>query len=358
MRTNAKQFLWVFSLAALSIFAACSEDDPDAVEVDKTQLAAKITEATDLLASSEEGTAEGQFQQGAKKELEDAIALAEQVNDAEEVTQTQVDNATTALDQAIVAFKANEVVPIEPDALVGHWTFDEGTGTSTTDYSGNERTGTLTAGHANWGAGTPDWTTDRYGNAGKALHFVDGANVEIPFSTALNPETMTISLWVNADVVDPIWANNYMVSLNRWNGYKFQLQSANKAFFTVKADVDGVADPAYYDRDNESPELPQDEWLHVAVTFGGGEMTFYLEGVEIKKWDNTPGTAISIADTPVNLTIGQDLPTSIYSSDDTSPYYVDWGGYFKGSLDEVRIYNKVLTATQISSIYELEKPAE
>ncbi len=87
-------------------------------------------------------------------------------------------------------------------------------------------------------------------------------------------------------------------------------------------------------------------------------MTFYINGTEVKKWDNTPGTAISIADAPVNLTIGQDLPTGTYSSDDTSPYYVDWGGYFKGTLDEIRIYNKVLSATQVGSIYDLEKPLD
>ncbi|MEP0366308.1 MAG: LamG-like jellyroll fold domain-containing protein [Cyclobacteriaceae bacterium] len=357
MKTNAKHFLWIFSLVAVSMLASCSDDDPE-TKVDKTQLSVKITEANDVLDASVEGTAEGQFQIGSKAVLEAAISLAQQVNDSEEVTQEQVDNATTSLDQAILDFKAKEVIAIEPDALVGHWTFDEGEGSSASDFSGNSRNGTLTAGHSNWGAGSPEWTTDRYGNAGKALHFADGANVEIPYATALNPETMTISLWVNADVVDPIWANNYMVSLNRWNGFKFQLQSANKAFMTVKADVDGAADPAYYDRDNESPELPQGEWLHIAVSFGGGEMTFYVNGQEIKRWDNTPGTAISISDAPVNLTIGQDLPTSIYSSDDSSPYYVDWGGYFKGSLDEIRIYNKVLTATQISSIYDVEKVVE
>lgn len=357
MRTNVKHLVWAFSMAAVSIFVSCSDDDPE-VEVDKTQLSAKIDEANDLLDASVEGTAEGQFQVGSKAVLEDAIEIAQQVNDSETVTQVQVDNATTALDQAIVAFKAKEVTAIEPASLVGHWTFDEGEGSSTTDYSGNDRTGTLTTGHSNWGAGTPEWTTDRYGNEAKALHFDEGANVEIPYSTALNPENMTISLWANADEVDPIWANNYMLSLNRWNGYKFQLQSANKAFMTVKADVDGATDPAYYDRDNESPELPQGEWLHLAVTFGNGEMIFYVNGQEIKKWDNTPGTAISIADAPVNLTIGQDLPTATYSDSEESPYYVDWGGYFKGSLDEIRIYNKVLTPTQIASIYEVEKVAE
>lgn len=356
MKTRAKHFLWVFTLIAAVFVAGCSDDDNE-TKVDKTELLATIDDANELIESTEEGTAEGQYQMGAKEVLQAVIDLAQQVADSDVVTQTQVDNAVTTLTEAISAYEDKLVVAIEPDALVGHWTFDEGTGTSTTDYSGNERTGTLTAGHSNWGAGTPEWTTDRYGNEGKALHFDDGANVEIPYSTALNPQQMTISLWVNADVMDPIWANNYMVSLNRWNGYKLQLQSVNKAFFTVKADVDGSSDPAYYDRDNESPELPQGQWIHVAVTFGDGDMIFYINGVQIKVWENTPGTAISIADAAVNLTIGQDLPTSVYSTDESSDYYVDWGGYFIGSLDEVRIYNKVLTATQVTSIYDLEKPA-
>ncbi|MEQ8581392.1 MAG: LamG-like jellyroll fold domain-containing protein [Marinoscillum sp.] len=358
MKTNIKHAMWLLTLAATSFFVACSDGDDPEVEVDKTELNATIAVATDLLANSQEGTAEGQFQLGAKAELQTAVDLAQQVSDSETVTQVQVDNANTALEQAIVTFEGKEVVAIEPDALVGHWTFDEGTGTSTTDYSGNERDGTLSAGHANWGAGTPEWVSDRYGNAGKALHFDDGANVEIPYATALNPQQMSITLWVKGDVVDPIWANNYMISLNRWNGFKFQLQEANKAFMTVKANVDGNENPVYYDRDNESPTLDQDVWYHLAVTFGGGEMTFYINGTEVKKWDNTPGTAISIADAPVNLTIGQDLPTGTYSSDDTSPYYVDWGGYFKGTLDEIRIYNKVLSSTQVGSIYDLEKPID
>jgi len=354
MRTNFKQFFWMLVVIAATI-GACSKDDTK-VTIDKTALEAKISEADSLVNNTVEGTAEGQYQMGAQAELSAAIDLAKQVDASTTVTQTQVDNAVTALQAAIDTFQGLKVIPIEPDALVGHWTFDEGTGTTTADFSGNSRDGTLTAGHANWGAGTPTWVTDRYGNDAKALHFDKGANVEIPYATALNPKEMTIALWVNDDVVDPIWANNYMVSLNRWNGYKFQLQSANKAFFTVKVDVDGSADPAIYDRDNDSPTLDQGTWYHVAVTLGGGHMIFYVNGTQVKDWDNTPGTGFSIADASVNLTIGQDLPTSIYSTDQNSPYYVDWGGYFIGTLDEVRIFNKALTSTQIKSIYDLEKP--
>ena len=147
-----------------------------------------------------------------------------------------------------------------------------------------------------------------------------------------------------------------MVSMNRWNGYKLQFQDSPKAFFTVKANVAGVVDPAYYDRDNASPLVTQGQWWHIVVTFGGGHMIFYLNGVMVKDWDNTPGTAISQSAAPVNLVFGQDLPSTGYSTVDGSPNYVNWGGFYIGALDEVRMYKSVLTASQVTSIYTVEKP--
>jgi len=77
----------------------------------------------------------------------------------------------------------------------------------------------------------------------------------------------------------------------------------------------------------------------------------------VKDWDNVPDAAIlNISNEPINLTMGQDLPTAVYSTDDTSPYYVNWGGYFKGKIDDVRLYNRVITGQEVSSIYNLEKP--
>ncbi len=349
------QFLMIAIITgSLVLFNACDDDDDDVVTVDKTELAAKIQEAENLLETTQEGMAEGQYQPGSKADLQEVIVLSQAVIDNEDATQIQVNNAVVALDAAIDAYEARLVTPIAPEALVGHWTFDEGTGTQAMDFSGNNFNGTLTTGHANWGAGNPEWTADRYGNENQALYFNNGANVEIPFNSQLNPaQAITISLWMKADEAENPWANNYMVSLNRWNGYKLQLQDAPKVFFTLKALNEGAE--VYYDRDNESPTVNLGEWYHVAVTFQDGEMTFYLDGTLIKLWDNTPGTPIQL-DSPVALTIGQDLPTSIYSTDDTSPYFVDWGGFFRGVLDEVRIYNTALTETQIAGIYDLEKP--
>ena len=59
MKTNIKHAMWLLTLAATSIFVACSDGDDPEVVVDKTALNATIQEATDLLANSQEGTAEG-----------------------------------------------------------------------------------------------------------------------------------------------------------------------------------------------------------------------------------------------------------------------------------------------------------
>ncbi len=348
------QFLMIALIAGgLMTFPACSDDDDDDdIVVDKTELATLIQEAEGLIENTTEGTAEGQYQYGSQAALQEVIDLAKAVYDDENATQTEVDNVVIALDQAIQDYEAAKVVPIAPEALVGHWTFNEGEGTQVMDFSGNNFNGEFKTGHSHWGEGSPQWATDRYGNENQALYFNEGANVEIPFSTQLNPQEISISLWMKPDDLAEPWANNYMVSLNRWNGYKLQLQDSPKVFFTIKALHEG--DPVWHDRDNVSPEINLGEWYHVAVTYKDGEMGFYLDGTQVHLWDNTPGTAIAL-DEPINLTIGQDLPTDVYTTDE-GDFFVNWGGYFQGVLDDIRIYNTALSASQVESIYDLEKP--
>jgi hypothetical protein len=218
------------------------------------------------------------------------------------------------------------------------------------DASGNGNNGTVTTGHEFWGAGTPVLTTDRFGNADNAYYFDAGGNIEIPYTSILNSPMMSLSWWVYMEEQPN---NDYMISLDRWNCFKVNLQDINRVFFTVK-----VEDPAtpgefiYSDRDHDGDGLVAEQWYHLAVSFGAGHMKFYIDGVMVKDWDNVPDAAIlDISNDPVNLTIGQDLPTSVYSTDDTSPYYVNWGGYFKGKLDDINIYNRVLTDEEVTALY-------
>ena len=335
----------LFLISGIAFLQSCDDETTDPVA--KTELQTKITEATDLIASTQEGTANGQYVFGSKETLQNVIDLAQTVFDNADATQTMVDNSVVSLTAAISAYEAQKVSPIAPEALIGHWAFDGGSGTSVKDYSDNGFNGEFKTGHTGHGAGTPTWTTDRYGNANKAVSFDLGAFVEVPYNTALNPTQITIALWVNAAENRE---NNRFLGLHSWNGYKFQLQSSDKPFFTA-ATVDGI-----YDKDSE-PSLTLDTWYHVAVTFGGGEMVFYVNGVKTATHTELPGAMAAVVDH--NLTFGV---SSSKFADTADNYDVDkiipvaWSGFFHGSLDEVRMYNTVLSSTQIESIYNVEKP--
>ena len=148
-----------------------------------------------------------------------------------------------------------------------------------------------------------------------------------------------------------------MLALNRWNGFKFQLQSGNLPFYTVKV-LRGVGDTTIYDRDDAGIALTNDTWYHVVVAFKSGKMDFYLNGDLVQTWDSAsarpvPGTALTI--TPISFIIGQDLPTSKYSTVSTDPNYVNYGGFFTGDMDDVMFYNKALDGPQVKSIYTNQK---
>ncbi len=344
-----KKFLsWAFvALFIPTLIVGCSDDDDDVVvdPANLTELNATIEAAQVLHDNAVEGTEPLQYEVGSKEVFQAAIDQAIAVRDMTGVSQTAVDNANISLEQAVGVFESKLITNIAPEALVGHWTFNG----NADDITGNGNNGTAMTGHEYWGAGIPALTADRFGNTDYCYYLNQGANIQVPYSTALNPTSMTISLWIKMEEQDN---NDYMVSMNRWNGYKLNLQTENFLFFTVKAD-EGGEEPVYYDRDSNPAYISADEWTHVTVSFTPGEMKFYVNGELVKTWDNTPGTPVS-ADN-IDLTFGSDLPTGVYSTDEASPYYVNWGGFFKGAMDDVRFYNIQLTDAQVMSIYSFEK---
>jgi hypothetical protein len=272
-----------------------------------------------------------------------------------------VTGATANLNNAIANYQAQIIVPIDPANLVGQWTFDQLTsataGTVVKDYSGNARDGAIKVGHVFFGAGTATLATDRYGVAGKAILLDKGANIEIPYNTAFNAPTLSITAWVKLSEV----RNNRFIGLQSWLGYKFEVQDGNRPFATI-----GHSGGSY-DRD-ATVAIGQDSWYHLAMTYTANSMKFYINGVMIKEWIDTPNPAASISAKPYNLVLGSDFPTDKYSSDangtnfdlvGNADYHVipaAWGGYLHGYLDEVRIYKSVLSPAQVTSIYNLEKP--
>jgi hypothetical protein len=348
-----------FLLVALFV-ASCDNEDP-AVVVDKAALTTSITAANTLLTTTIEGVGTGNYHRGSQAELREAVTIAQVIADLPEATQATVTGATASLDNEIDTYEAAIVVPIDPTNLVGQWTFDQlasaAVGVLVKDYSGNARDGTIKVGHTTFGAGTAVLATDRYGVAGKAILLDKGANIEIPYNTALNSSSISISAWVKLSEV----RNNRFIGLHSWVGYKFEVQDGNRPFATI-----GHSGGSY-DRD-ATVAIGQDAWYHLVMTYTANSMKFYVNGVLRKEWTDVPNAAASISAKPYNLVLGCDFPTDKYSSDPNGTNFDNashadykvipaaWGGYFHGYLDEVRIYKSVLSGSQVTSIYDLEKP--
>jgi len=101
-----------------------------------------------------------------------------------------------------------------------------------------------------------------------------------------------------------------------------------------------VGDP---DGNRISVECDEDsagaDWVWICATFdGAGDgLRVYLDNVEVTNSPQAPGTVTEISDVPGN-------------SNDVG--YDDWNfGYFNGDVDDVLVYNRVLTSDERANIY-------
>lgn len=195
--------------------------------------------------------------------------------------------------------------------LVASYSFSEGVGTLVADVSGHGHPGTIS---------NATWTTS--GKYGDSLEF-NGTNalVTIPDTADLHLTVgMTLEAWVNPTAVDSSWRD--VIYKGNDNYYLSATSTSNSrptgAFITGTSYVETFGKAA----------LPTNTWTHLAVTYNGAHERLYVNGVQVSSVAHAGNIATSINP----LQIGGD---SIF------------GQYFKGKIDEVRIYNGALTGAQI-----------
>ena len=342
-------FLSIF-LAGLLVLSSCKKDSngPATYNADKSALLSLIDSATNIYNTSVEGKKAGQYAVGSRQPFDSTIQLAVAVSTSNAYPQQDVNNAVESLRRSIVKFKTYLIQDVSPQFLVAYWLFNG----NAIDSSGHGHDGTPKAGWVGSNASTavagttlPQLVTDRYGQAGMAYDFNNAAYVEVPYSKDLNPTSFTLTMWIKRHGTN---SNNYIVSLDRWNGYKFQLQSANYPFLTVHtgsgyADVDaGVA-------------VPDETWTQIGVSYTNGTMKFYVNG-SLAKTQVVNGALVTLAE-PVPLSIGNELPKDTYDLINSSSDYAFYGAnYFIGSIDDIRFYNTVLSDAEVQSIHTQEAP--
>jgi hypothetical protein len=334
---------------------SCKKDHPAPdYHADKTRLAQVIDSLKAVSDAAVEGNKPGQYIPGSKTALDSVISLGEEVNTSDTYTQEEVNNAVSNLIRAGTTFSSKQLQEVSKENLMGYWKFNG----NANDSSGHQHDGMLKtnwfgpdAGSAADGATLPVLVADRFGRSNSAYYFEKGATIEVPYSNDLNPKSMTISLWLRTDVAST--GGDYMFAMNRWWGYKLNLQGSNFLYFTVyKGDGNWVTD----DDGGSGSTVPLSTWVHAAVSYDNSSSTvkFYLNGNLVRTLTNKTGPPATLT-TPYNITIGNELPKSKYNlSDSNNPDYY-WGpDNFTGMLDDVRFYNTALTDNQVLSIYTEE----
>jgi len=201
--------------------------------------------------------------------------------------------------------------------LVGYWSFDEGSGSTAYDASGNGNDGTLIH--------DPKWTQ---GKSGSALQF-DGTDdyVDCGNDESLNiTDAITIEAWIKPTT----WASyRYPVSKKKdTTGYSLQTGDVSTSGLQFRIYIGGAA---YLAETNILPPLNQ--YSHIIGTYDGSRVRIYMNGIEQTIGRDVIGS-IDITTNP--LTIG------CYSSGTC---------HFNGIIDEVRIYNRALSAEEVRYHY-------
>ena len=200
--------------------------------------------------------------------------------------------------------------------MVGYWTFDgKNLINNVTDSSGSGNTGTL----QNFPATSSAVVS---GKVGQSLIF-DGVDdyVKLPDSASLEPSSLTISAWIKRN--GPLATNQRpIVSLHFNDVYLYIANSVNGLLY---CGMNGLSTLT-------GTSVTPDVWHHVAVTYNGSLATLYLDGVSV---DTKSGTLVWEG--------GTHYPR--IGSEDSGTYF------FGGNIDDVRIYNKALSSTDIRQLY-------
>lgn len=274
------------------------------------------------------------------------------------LTQVQINNLITNLTEAKKTFEAQVYGYIDESLyLNAGWHFDEGTGTTATAFSTVKHVATFFGGNTiilGAAAKSPTWVAGVKG--GNAVYLTGGAHLEVPYTTSFLPTNLSISVWVKPD---ELYENNYIISQNYWQGYKLQTQGGGKPFFTYKK-VDG----GIIDADNETDNsIKAGLWNHIVITVNGTtkELKFFVNGTLTKTWTEAnkgigPLTQTLTGPDPQPFIIGCVATDAELAANFMSWTTADNLGYFKGVVDELKVYNIALADGQVSKLYNDEKP--
>ncbi|MDB2408991.1 glycerophosphodiester phosphodiesterase family protein, partial [Crocinitomicaceae bacterium] len=206
--------------------------------------------------------------------------------------------------------------------LIAKWAFNENSGTTSTDdsFNGND----LNISNANWITGVSQ----------SAIHFNGISDyVTVPTTPSLNIDldAVSLSVWVKLEELPSQISGSYGPIYDSDDDYYvLYLDKGNEELrFKVKDNNGLTSRPGI-----PQSALPLNEWIHIVGVYNGKEAMIYLNG-ELMDSHTTTGIG----------NLGQNQSAQLGR---------DNGNYFKGGIDEFRIYERPLTQQEVLKHFELD----
>jgi hypothetical protein len=263
------------------------------------------------------------------------------VPDASADQATAVDSAvetTSVLDAAALAADGAAldaaIVDLAPGldlaaGLVHRWKFDEGTGLATADSGSRGNNGTLS------GGGLPDWTAGGAPIPGNPFSLTfDGVDDYVALSAGLAPVlggTATLSCWLktNQKGADNSYDAPGVTGVEMGNG-------SNDIFWGF-LDSNGLIGlrPGSGTTVKSASPVNDNKWHNVVMTRDKdtGRLQMFVDGQLIRAIDGMQTGTKTTAFNSLGRITGSSKP------------------YFKGQLDDVRIWDRVLTAAEVAAVF-------
>ena len=211
------------------------------------------------------------------------------------------------------------------EGLVGHWSLDDGTGTTALDSSGQKNHGTL--------SNAPAWTS---GKLGGALSF-DGLNAHVQINNAASLEVgkngtdFSVAFWM---YLRKGATGAYRALLHKGNSHDERAigiwlrESDNRIHYRLSTDA------SLSEGGDSNAAVGLHTWLHIAQVKSGKQLSLYLDGA-LDSQSALAGVSLSNS---APLDIGRDKKNSCID----------------GKLDDLRIYNRGLSAAEVSALAAVE----
>jgi hypothetical protein len=205
--------------------------------------------------------------------------------------------------------------------LVGYWNFNEGNGTIAHDFSGNGNNGTLS------GSPFPTWVAGKHG---QALNLLTTGIATVNNSPSINlGTTETIAFWVKGAT-----ATSYGVLLQKSDysttGWAIQNSAGGDiAALYMRIDTSGGTAQGNACGGPSLANVLDNTWHHVVFVLNNGACTAYKDGVGNGGGTYTVGGGFANSAQPLMMLSGSGADT----------------------LDDVRIYNRALSASEVNTLY-------